>query len=112
MKFVKMHGLGNDFVFLGGEDAKRVEDPAALARKLCQKHFGICADGLVLILPSDVANARMRIFNPDGSEAEMCGKRRGGQGLHERRNAGRRKAPARERAGGACAFRGGGYGPG
>ena len=73
MKFVKMHGLGNDFVFLGGEDAKRVEDPAALARKLCQKHFGICADGLVLILPSDVADARMRIFNPDGSEAEMCG---------------------------------------
>ena len=73
MKFVKMHGLGNDFVFLGGEDAKRVEDPAALARKLCQKHFGICADGLVLILPSDVANARMRIFNADGSEAKMCG---------------------------------------
>ena len=75
MKFVKMHGLGNDFVFFGGEDARRVEanDPAALAQKLCQKHFGVCADGLVLILPSASCDARMRIFNPDGSEAEMCG---------------------------------------
>ena len=75
MKFVKMHGLGNDFVFLGGEDATRVEqdDPAALAQKLCRRHFGVCADGLVLILPSQTASARMRIFNPDGSEAEMCG---------------------------------------
>ena len=75
MKFVKMHGLGNDFVFFGGEDAQRVEEngPAALAQKLCQKHFGVCADGLVLILPSASCDARMRIFNPDGSEAEMCG---------------------------------------
>ena len=75
MKFVKMHGLGNDFVFFGGEDARRVEanDPAALAQKLCRKHFGVCADGLVLILPSASCDARMRIFNPDGSEAEMCG---------------------------------------
>ena len=57
MKFVKMHGLGNDFVFFGGEDARRVEEngPAALAQKLCQKHFGVCADGLVLILPSQTA---------------------------------------------------------
>ena len=75
MKFVKMHGLGNDFVFFGGEEARRVEanDPAALAQKLCRKHFGVCADGLVLILPSASCDARMRIFNPDGSEAEMCG---------------------------------------
>ena len=59
MKFVKMHGLGNDFVFFGGEDARRVEasDPAALAQKLCQKHFGVCADGLVLILPSASCDA-------------------------------------------------------
>ena len=73
MKFVKMHGLGNDFVFFGGEDARRVEEngPAALAQKLCQKHFGVCADGLVLILPSASCDARMRIFNPDGSERPL-----------------------------------------
>ena len=73
MKFVKMHGLGNDFVFFGGEDARRVEanDPAALAQKLCRKHFGVCADGLVLILPSASCDARMRIFNPDGSEGGL-----------------------------------------
>ena len=73
MKFVKMHGLGNDFVFLGGKDALAVRDGAALAKAICRRHFGVCADGLVLILPSQVADARMRIFNPDGSEAEMCG---------------------------------------
>lgn len=73
MKFVKMHGLGNDFVFLGGEDALAVKDPAKLAVELCRAHFGVSADGLVLILPSDCADAKMRIFNHDGSEAEMCG---------------------------------------
>ena len=73
MKFVKMHGLGNDFVFLGPEEASRVTDPAKLAVSICRAHFGISADGLVLILPSENADAKMRIFNHDGSEAEMCG---------------------------------------
>lgn len=73
MKFVKMHGLGNDYVFLGPEEAVKVEDPAALARRVSQPHFGVGSDGLVLILPSTRADAKMRIFNKDGSEAEMCG---------------------------------------
>ncbi|MFH1538677.1 MAG: diaminopimelate epimerase [bacterium] len=69
MDFVKMHGLGNDFVLLG-EAAK---NPAALSRRLCDRHFGIGADGLIFVTPSEGADFRMRIFNPDGSEPEMCG---------------------------------------
>lgn len=72
MKFIKMHGLGNDFIILNNFDGE-VEDPAALSALLCNRHLGIGGDGLVLILPSSKAAARMRIFNPDGSEAEMCG---------------------------------------
>ncbi|MEW5945132.1 MAG: diaminopimelate epimerase [bacterium] len=70
MDFVKMHGLGNDFVVL---EKTGLEDVSSLSRRLCDRHFGIGADGLVLILPSDRADFRMRIINPDGSEAEMCG---------------------------------------
>ncbi len=73
MDFIKMHGLGNDFVVLDLLTGDVPGDPAALARETCDRHFGIGADGLVLILPSNVADARMRIFNPDGSEPEMCG---------------------------------------
>lgn len=73
MKFLKMHGLGNDYVFLGPEESLRVSDPAALAREISRAHFGVGSDGLVLILPSLCADAKMRIFNKDGSEAEMCG---------------------------------------
>ena len=73
MEFLKMHGLGNDFIVLEGAHALAVDDPAALAVRLCAAHTGIGADGLVLILPSETADARMRIFNLDGSEAEMCG---------------------------------------
>ena len=73
MKFVKMHGLGNDYVFLGPEEAVRVSDPVKLSVRVSRAHFGVGSDGLVLILPSDVADAKMRIFNRDGSEAEMCG---------------------------------------
>ncbi|MSQ42104.1 MAG: diaminopimelate epimerase [Dehalococcoidia bacterium] len=73
--FWKMHGAGNDFVLT--EVAPGVEAPdaqwGALARAVCDRHFGVGADGLILVLPSTVADRRMRIFNADGSEAEMCG---------------------------------------
>jgi len=72
MKFTKMHGAGNDYVYVDGF-AETVADPAALARQVSDRHFGVGGDGLILILPSEQADVRMRIFNPDGSEAEMCG---------------------------------------
>jgi diaminopimelate epimerase len=71
MKFVKMHGTGNDFVLLEAQGDER--DWARLARAMCDRHFGVGADGLILVLPSSQADIRMRMFNPDGSEAEMCG---------------------------------------
>lgn len=73
MKFTKMQGLGNDFILVDCFTEKISEDYGQLAQKLCDRHFGIGADGLVLILPSNTADVRMRIFNSDGSEAEMCG---------------------------------------
>lgn len=69
MQITKMHGLGNDFIVIG----ERVEDPAALARKLCRRRLDVGADGLLLVEPGDAADIRMRIINADGSEAEMCG---------------------------------------
>ena len=71
MKFAKMHGAGNDFVVVDAREADR--DWGALARDVCDRHFGVGADGVILALPSDTADLRMRMFNPDGSEAEMCG---------------------------------------
>ncbi|MFH1140597.1 MAG: diaminopimelate epimerase [Chloroflexota bacterium] len=71
MRFTKMHGAGNDYVVL---DARGQEcDWSKLARDMCDRHYGIGADGLLLVAPSSVADIRMRMFNPDGSEAEMCG---------------------------------------
>src|SRR5688572_14377736 len=72
MKFTKMHGIGNDYVYVNGF-TERVSDPAAVARKVADRHFGVGGDGLILVLPSDKADVRMRMFNADGSEAEMCG---------------------------------------
>ena len=75
LPFVKMHGLGNDYVYVDGF-SHRVDDPAALAVRVADRHFGIGGDGLILVLPPDdpgQAHARMRMFNADGSEAEMCG---------------------------------------
>ncbi|MBI2848592.1 MAG: diaminopimelate epimerase [Chloroflexi bacterium] len=71
LRFSKWHGLGNDFILTDARRKKR--DWPSLAIAMCDRHFGIGADGLILALPSRVARARMRIFNPDGSEAEMCG---------------------------------------
>lgn len=73
MHFTKYNGLGNDFIFLDGETALSVKNPVSLARTLCNRYTGIGADGLILLLPSQKADVRMRIINSDGSEAEMCG---------------------------------------
>jgi diaminopimelate epimerase len=72
MRFTKMHGIGNDYVYVNGF-TETVADPARLARVISDRHTGIGGDGLILILPSDKADVRMRMFNADGSEAEMCG---------------------------------------
>ena len=73
MKFTKMHGIGNDFVVVDGFKYTSIPDPGALSEKMCDRHFGVGADGLIWMVPSDRADARMRIFNSDGSEPEMCG---------------------------------------
>ncbi|MCE5326727.1 MAG: diaminopimelate epimerase [Planctomycetaceae bacterium] len=72
MRFTKMHGIGNDYVYVDCFD-QRVDDPAALAVKVSDRHFGIGGDGLILVLPCDTADVRMRMFNADGSESQMCG---------------------------------------
>ncbi len=72
IKFTKMHGIGNCYIYINCFEEK-IEDPAELSRFVSDMHFGIGSDGLVLIMPSDKADFKMRIFNADGSEAEMCG---------------------------------------
>jgi diaminopimelate epimerase len=72
MKFTKMQGAGNDYVYVNCFEEK-VENPAELAQKVSNRNFGIGSDGLILIMPSTVADVRMRMFNSDGSESEMCG---------------------------------------
>ena len=72
MRFTKMHGIGNDYVYVNAFEEK-VDDPSALAVAISDRHFGVGGDGLVLICPSDVADFRMRMFNADGSEGDMCG---------------------------------------
>lgn len=72
MKFTKMHGCGNDYVYVNLFE-ENIEDAPALSIKVSDRHFGIGSDGLITIGPSDVADFRMRIYNADGSEAEMCG---------------------------------------
>ena len=78
MRFTKMHGIGNDYVYVdclraSSEAQALFEDPSALAVAISRPHFGVGADGLVLIESSTAADFAMRIFNADGSEAEMCG---------------------------------------
>lgn len=72
MEFTKMHGIGNDYIYFNCLE-KEIENPNELAIKLSDRHFGVGGDGIVLILPSKVADFRMRMFNADGSEGEMCG---------------------------------------
>ena len=74
MKFTKMHGLGNDFIIIDSRTEKLEGiDLSKLAVKLCDRNYGIGADGILIAGPSNSADVKMRLFNPDGSEAEMCG---------------------------------------
>lgn len=73
MRFTKMHGIGNDYVYVDCFAQPMPADPVILAKKISDRHFGVGGDGLILICPSEAADARMRMFNADGSEAEMCG---------------------------------------
>ncbi|MDD3118676.1 MAG: diaminopimelate epimerase [Victivallales bacterium] len=74
VKFTKMHGLGNDYIYFNClADPHLIPDPDAVAPRLSDRHFGIGGDGIVLIQPSTTADYRMRMFNADGSESEMCG---------------------------------------
>lgn len=72
MKFTKMQGIGNDYVYVNCFE-EAVADPERVSKIISDRHFGIGADGLVLIMPSDKADFRMRMFNADGSEGNMCG---------------------------------------
>jgi diaminopimelate epimerase len=73
MRFTKMQGCGNDYVYVDCFAQKPPMQPAALSQKIADRHFGVGGDGLILICPSEKADARMIMFNADGSEAEMCG---------------------------------------
>ncbi len=72
MNFTKMHGLGNDYVYVNCFE-EQVDNPSDLAIRVSDRHTGIGSDGLILIMPSETADVRMRMFNADGSEAQMCG---------------------------------------
>lgn len=73
MDFVKMHGAGNDFIFILDLEGKLLESEVEIAKKVCHRHFGIGADGLILIRNSEIADVKMVIINSDGSRANMCG---------------------------------------
>lgn len=72
MKFTKMHGCGNDYIYINCFEEK-VKTPNELSEVISDRHFGVGSDGLILIMPSDIADCKMRMFNNDGSESEMCG---------------------------------------
>jgi len=72
LKFTKMQGIGNDYVYVNCFE-ENIENPPELSIAISDRHFGVGSDGLIMIMPSPVADARMRIFNADGSEAQMCG---------------------------------------
>jgi diaminopimelate epimerase len=73
MRFTKMHGAGNDYIYVDCFSQPYPRDPSALSRAVSDRHTGVGADGLILICPSEVGDVRMRMWNADGSEAEMCG---------------------------------------
>ncbi len=72
IKFTKMHGIGNDYIYIDAHKTP-LKSPEKMAVKMSDRHFGIGGDGLILIMKSEKADFRMRMFNADGSEAEMCG---------------------------------------
>ena len=74
MKFTKMQGLGNDYIYINCKKGyESIENPGELSKKLSDRHFGIGGDGIILICDSELADFKMRMFNKDGSESEMCG---------------------------------------
>ena len=73
IKFTKMHGLGNDYIYIDCIKGEKIENPSYLAKTMSNRHFGIGSDGLILICKSNIADFKMQMFNYDGSEAEMCG---------------------------------------
>ncbi len=73
MKFTKMQGAGNDYIYINCFEEAPPQNPSELSKKLSDRHFGIGSDGIILILPSEVANLRMKIYNADGTEAQVCG---------------------------------------
>ena len=73
MRFTKLQGAGNDYVYVNCFQEPFPKDPAALAKRIADRHFGVGGDGLILICPSERSDARMRMYNADGSESEMCG---------------------------------------
>lgn len=74
MKFTKMHGLGNDYIYIDcTKNKNNIDTPSELSKTLSDRHFGIGSDGIILICDSDKCDFKMRMFNADGSEAEMCG---------------------------------------
>lgn len=72
LPFIKMQGIGNDYIYINGFE-QQIANPNELAVKISDRHFGVGGDGLVLLVPSAIADLRMRMFNSDGTEAEMCG---------------------------------------
>src|SRR5678815_4549850 len=73
MRFTKMQGCGNDYIYVDCFSQPEPPNPGELSKRISDRHFGIGSDGLILILPSKIADAQMRMFNTDGSEGEMCG---------------------------------------
>lgn len=73
IKFTKMHGLGNDYVYIDCTDEQKIKNISSLTQFISNRHFGVGSDGLILICKSDIADFKMRMFNYDGTEAEMCG---------------------------------------
>src|SRR5262245_56920408 len=73
MKFRKYQGIGNDYIYVDCFNQPPPRDPAGLSRTISDRHFGVGSDGLILLYPSERADIRMRMFNADGSESEMCG---------------------------------------
>jgi len=72
MRFVKMQGAGNDYIYVDCTE-EMIENPQEVARRVSAGHFGVGSDGLILVCPSEIADFKMRMFNPDGSESQMCG---------------------------------------
>ncbi|MBR1779119.1 MAG: diaminopimelate epimerase, partial [Clostridia bacterium] len=73
LKFTKMHGCGNDYIYFDCTKSNEIGNPNELSVRLSDRHFGVGADGIILICRSDIADAKMRMFNSDGSEGKMCG---------------------------------------